>query len=305
MIGARGGSTLTSLAGEAGSLNNEVRLSPARAAVSGFRPQGQHHLNTRTWRRDSRVTTHGGVEHPNQHARDSLSNMPAECQTVVGANTECAVLAIGRCRDCGRAFCGSHRGRYVERIEGFTQTVWQDLCTDCSAVRGRTPTPAQQRQVDEQRARSAAARSRVALEAELKRLAGELAARGVPRQARQIVVGSRKRMFSRQDAVFEGEPAWPVGPCAFGPSGKPPGWHVDSQSLPRPKKLNYPSAPGGVTAAGEIVPIAALSQTESGEVRREFPAPMWWTDPAWLGGPEQREPEELQRIVDRLQALLK
>jgi len=32
---------------------------------------------------------------------------------------------------------------------------------------------------------------------------------------------------------------------------------------------------------------------------------MWWTDPAWLGGPEQREPEELQRIVDRLQALLK
>ena len=112
-------------------------------------------------------------------------------------------------------------------------------------------------------------------------------------------------MFSRENAVFAGEPAWPVGPCAFGPTGKPPGWHVDSVSPAQSRKLNYPSSPAGVTAAGEIVPLTALSQTESGEVQRQFPSPPWWTDPAWLGGPEQRDPGELQRIVDRLEALLK
>jgi len=231
--------------------------------------------------------------------------MPAECQTVIGADTECGVLAIGRCLDCGRAFCGTHRGRSLQRIDGITQTVWQDLCADCSATRRRTPTPAQQTVIDEQRARSEATRSRVALEAQLRRLAGELAARRVPRQARPIVVGWRKKMFSRENAVFAGEPAWPVGPCAFGPTGKPPGWHVDSISPAQSRKLNYPSSPGGVTAAGEIVPLTALSQTESGEVQRQFPSPTWWTDPAWLGGPEQRDPGELQRIVDRLEALLK
>ncbi|WP_432827837.1 hypothetical protein [Dactylosporangium sp. CA-092794] len=57
--------------------------------------------------------------------------MPAEC-----AIDKCAVLAIGRCRECGRAFCMSHQAHNEVTGEGYAA-----LCIQClerrQRVRGR------------------------------------------------------------------------------------------------------------------------------------------------------------------------
>lgn len=62
--------------------------------------------------------------------------MPADCAVPV-SGSECGVLAIGRCANCGTAFCESHRG-----MLGLTVLV--DRCTGCSsayAVYGKAATP--------------------------------------------------------------------------------------------------------------------------------------------------------------------
>ncbi|WP_238017111.1 hypothetical protein KZZ52_11065 [Dactylosporangium sp. AC04546] len=53
--------------------------------------------------------------------------MPAEC-----AIDDCGVLAIGRCRECGRAFCMSHQAHNEVTGEGYAA-----LCLPCLGRRQR------------------------------------------------------------------------------------------------------------------------------------------------------------------------
>ncbi|GAA0743292.1 AN1-type zinc finger domain-containing protein [Dactylosporangium roseum] len=58
--------------------------------------------------------------------------MPAEC-----AIDDCGVLAIGRCRECGRAFCMSHQAHNEVTGEGYPA-----LCLPCLARRRQVPVAA-------------------------------------------------------------------------------------------------------------------------------------------------------------------
>ncbi|MEV4512186.1 hypothetical protein AB0K00_24845 [Dactylosporangium sp. NPDC049525] len=58
--------------------------------------------------------------------------MAAECGI-----DDCGVLAIGRCRDCGTAFCMSHQGRNPATGDGYAA-----LCEPCAARRHAAATAA-------------------------------------------------------------------------------------------------------------------------------------------------------------------
>ncbi|MGI5244008.1 hypothetical protein [Dactylosporangium sp. CA-139066] len=61
--------------------------------------------------------------------------MAAECEV-----DGCAVLAIGRCRECGRAFCMSHQAHNDVTGEGYAA-----LCIQCLERRARVRRPGDER----------------------------------------------------------------------------------------------------------------------------------------------------------------
>jgi hypothetical protein len=68
---------------------------------------------------------------PSAMGRDMVGHMAAEC-----AIDGCAVLAIGRCRECGRAFCMSHQAHNEVTGEGYAA-----LCIQCLQRRQRVAGP--------------------------------------------------------------------------------------------------------------------------------------------------------------------
>lgn len=100
--------------------------------------------------------------------------MAAECGI-----DDCGVLAIGRCRECGSAFCMSHQGRNPATGDGYPAR-----CERCAERRQRDRPPTG----DDDRQWLVSGRA-----------AGELAAKGVP--ARPVIEQRRravKLMFGRE-----------------------------------------------------------------------------------------------------------
>jgi hypothetical protein len=56
--------------------------------------------------------------------------MAADCQAAV-AGAVCGVLAVGRCRACGLAFCRSHQAELWTNVVPNTNETISDLCRAC------------------------------------------------------------------------------------------------------------------------------------------------------------------------------
>src|SRR5690349_17170506 len=59
--------------------------------------------------------------------------MTATCETALSSGQSCGVIAIGRCGECERAYCGSHRATNAGPRVGVE---YINLCSACRHVPG-------------------------------------------------------------------------------------------------------------------------------------------------------------------------
>lgn len=134
-----------------------------------------------------------------------LAPMPAGCELATAFGSACDVMAVGRCSECGKAFCGSHQ---AIRNDATSWGRFVDWCTAC------------QHRSEQQAAAAAAAaaqarREQLAASAERRRVAWEeIGRRGFDRFAAERAYqwfppGKKKpRRMSAGFAIPVGDLVW-------------------------------------------------------------------------------------------------
>ncbi|MEU4237706.1 hypothetical protein [Actinoplanes sp. NPDC026619] len=161
----------------------------------------------------------------------TISAVAAVCEFIVKTRTgtgPCEVEAVGRCAECGYAFCASH-----------SSAQFTDLCAKCVADRAAASQRSRadaERAIDEAPARIAAAAA--------------ILARSSIAPERRSYKWEEKRLLRTATVEHALEPAWPVGTFTWAqPETQRQGPRSDLRT--------------GVTRSGKIVPMDVAIDGES------------------------------------------
>jgi hypothetical protein len=191
---------------------------------------------------------------------------------------KCQVLAIGRCVDCGDAFCASHQA-----VLGYQR--FSDLCDACY----------QKRQVADRIRATASSRSSEELPDLIVAAAKRLTRAGIPPVARQDMVWVRRHFGRDRKEARPLAPAWGVGEFKW-------------SQLEGSNQGSSAVRPTGVTPAGHIVPMMCatvaehrtnLPQEERAGLVSNLPTALVSADPFAYGGGM-----DLGKILTALSALV-
>jgi hypothetical protein len=173
---------------------------------------------------------------PNRASSQYAAWMPAECEIKIN-NSACGVLAIGRCVDCYRPFCGAHTAHQPPNS-------FNNLCQPCLDAR-------QMEGVEQAAARKSllqAAPQRI--EAAADRLVGS----SLLPSARSYKT-LQKRFLRWVDVEISLEPAWPLGHFIWQqPETQRQGWTEGYRT--------------GVTPSGLVVPMEVPTDAEQAGLQR-------------------------------------